>query len=146
MKKHILLRAGCAGRNGLAGWAQPRFMIRERQSRPGIRPDRPEKSVGGQYDILYRRPAVLRGERELNRKIYTVVRSCRHETFLPQREGGVASDLPDIIDRMPKRKYLFRLDCAHMGRCDAVLFLMDGRVPDEGACFELGYCYVKGKR
>ena len=21
-----------------------------------------------------------------------------------------------------------------------------GRVPDEGACFELGYCYAKGKR
>ena len=30
--------------------------------------------------------------------------------------------------------------------CDAVLFLFDGRVPDEGACFELGYCYAKGKR
>lgn len=29
--------------------------------------------------------------------------------------------------------------------CDAVLFLFDGRVPDEGACFELGYCYAKGK-
>ena len=26
------------------------------------------------------------------------------------------------------------------------LFLFDGRVPDEGACFELGYCYAKGKR
>ncbi|MBP5727242.1 MAG: nucleoside 2-deoxyribosyltransferase, partial [Clostridia bacterium] len=34
-----------------------------------------------------------------------------------------------------------------MDWCDAVLFLFDGRVPDEGACFELGYCcYAKGKR
>ena len=33
-----------------------------------------------------------------------------------------------------------------MDWCDAVLFLFDGRVPDEGACFELGYCFAKGKR
>ena len=33
------------------------------------------------------------------------------------------------------------MDC-----CDAILFVFDGRVPDEGACFELGYCYAKGKR
>jgi nucleoside 2-deoxyribosyltransferase len=33
-----------------------------------------------------------------------------------------------------------------MDWCDAVLFLLDGRVPDEIACFELGYCYAKGRR
>ena len=44
------------------------------------------------------------------------------------------------------RKYLFKLDCEHMDWCDTILFLFDGRVPDEGACFELGYCYARGKR
>ena len=33
-----------------------------------------------------------------------------------------------------------------MDWCDTLLFLFDGRVPDEGACFELGYCYAKGKQ
>ena len=33
-----------------------------------------------------------------------------------------------------------------MDWCDAILFIFDGRVPDEGACFELGYCYAKGKK
>jgi nucleoside 2-deoxyribosyltransferase len=56
------------------------------------------------------------------------------------------SELPDIIEGMPKRKYLFMLDCQHLDWCDAVLFIYDGRVPDEGACFELGYCFAKGKR
>ena len=56
------------------------------------------------------------------------------------------ADLPDEINGLPKRKYLFQLDCEHMDWCDAVLLLFDGRVPDEGACFELGYCYAKGKR
>ncbi|MBQ1771601.1 MAG: nucleoside 2-deoxyribosyltransferase [Clostridia bacterium] len=91
-------------------------------------------------------PLFCEGERAFNLKVDEIVRSCGHETFLPQREGGVVSELPDMIDGIPKRKYLFLLDCAHMDWCDAVLFLMDGRVPDDGACFELGYCYAKGKR
>lgn len=86
------------------------------------------------------------GERQFNEQVDAVVRACGHETFLPQRDGGCVADLPDIIDGKPKRKALFDLDCAHMEWCDAVLFLFDGRVPDEGACFELGYCYAKGKR
>ena len=56
------------------------------------------------------------------------------------------ADLPEIIEGVPKRQYLFQMDCAHMDWCDTLLFVMDGRVPDEGACFELGYAYAKGKR
>ena len=58
----------------------------------------------------------------------------------------VCGRLPDEIEGLPKRKYLFKLDCEHIDWCDAIVFLFDGRVPDEGACFELGYCYAKGKR
>ncbi len=85
-------------------------------------------------------------ERAFNETIDTIVRECGHETFLPQRGGGCVTDLPDIIKDMPKRKYIFQLDCEHLDWCDAMLILLDGRVPDEGACFELGYCYARGKR
>ena len=91
-------------------------------------------------------PLFSEGERAFNEKIDAVLRECGHETFLPQRGGGCVADLPDEIEGMPKRKYLFLLDCENMDRCDAALFLLDGRVPDEDACFELGYCYAKGKR
>ena len=91
-------------------------------------------------------PLFSEGERAFNERIDTVLRECGHETFLPQRDGGCVADLPDKIRGMPKRKYLFELDCAHMDWCDTLLFLFDGRVPDEGACFELGYCYAKGKQ
>lgn len=30
--------------------------------------------------------------------------------------------------------------------CDAVFFDMDGRVPDEGACVEIGIAYTLGKK
>lgn len=88
-------------------------------------------------------PLFSEGERAFNEKIDAIVRACGHETFLPQRDGGMVADLPDVIEGMPKRKYLFKLDCDHMDWCDAILFLPDGRVPDEGACFELGYCFAR---
>ena len=91
-------------------------------------------------------PLFSEGERIFNEKIDKIIRDCGHETFLPQRDGGCVADLPDIIEGLPKRSYLFNLDCGHMDWCDVILFLYDGRVPDEGACFELGYCYAKGKR
>lgn len=91
-------------------------------------------------------PLFCEGERAFNEKIDSIVREYGHETFLPQRDGGCVADLPEVIQGMPKRKYLFQLDCEHMEWCDAILFLMDGRVPDDGACFELGYCYARGKR
>ena len=67
-------------------------------------------------------PLFSQGERAFNERIGAVLRALGHETFLP------------------------RMDCAHMDWCDTLLFVMDGRVPDEGACFELGYAYAKGKR
>ena len=91
-------------------------------------------------------PLFSAGERQFNERIDMIIRSCGHETYLPQRDGGCVTDLPGEIEGLSKRRYLFELDCGHMDRCDAILFLFDGRVPDEGACFELGYCYAKGKR
>lgn len=91
-------------------------------------------------------PLFSEGERQFNERIDEIIRSCGHETYLPQRDGGCVADLPDMINGKSKRTYLFHLDCEHMDWCDAVLFLFDGRVPDEGACFELGYCFAKGKR
>ena len=91
-------------------------------------------------------PLFNEGERAFNEKVDAIVRECGHETFLPQKEGGCVADLPELINGIPKRKYLFRLDCEHMDWCDTILFLLDGRVPDEGSCFELGYCFAKGKR
>ena len=91
-------------------------------------------------------PLFNEAERSFNAHIADILESCGHEVFLPQKAGGCVADLPDLIDGIENRKYLFRLDCAHMDWCDTLLFLFDGRVPDEGACFELGYCYAKGKR
>lgn len=91
-------------------------------------------------------PLFNEAERRFNEDIAAVLEECGHKIFLPQRAGGCVADMPDIIEGLPKRKYLFQLDCQHLDWCDTVLFVFDGRVPDEGACFELGYCYAQKKR
>ena len=91
-------------------------------------------------------PLFSDGEREFNEKIDAVIRSCGHETYLPQRDGGIVADMPELIDGTPKELYVFRKDLENLKRCDLFLLLMDGRVPDEGACVALGFCLAHGKR
>ncbi len=86
------------------------------------------------------------GEKAFNEKIDCIIRECGHETHLPQRDGGIAADMPDFIDGVPKSACVFRSDCRNLEAADVFLMLLDGRVPDEGACVALGYCYALGKR
>lgn len=85
-------------------------------------------------------------EKRLNEHIDHIFKLCGHKTYLPQRDGGCFSDLPNYINGIPKGVILFQKDIEALEWCDTILFVFDGRVPDEGACFELGYAYAKGKR
>lgn len=53
--------------------------------------------------------------------------------------------MPEIVEGMPKGEYVFKKDLEAMDKSDVFLFLLDGRVPDEGACVALGYFYSSGK-
>jgi nucleoside 2-deoxyribosyltransferase len=41
-----------------------------------------------------------------------------------------------------RRQAMFDRDTAQVLACDLFLIILDGRVPDEGACFELGLAYA----
>lgn len=85
-------------------------------------------------------------EKEFNKKIDKLIVSIGFETYLPQRDGGSLAELvkqggnPDELS-----DYIFGLDVAAVKKCNILLFLLDGRVPDEGACMELGMAYVLNK-
>lgn len=71
-------------------------------------------------------------------------RECRkfelagHEVYLPQRDAGeAAAGTP--------RDLLFRRDIIALQECDVVVAYLDGRVPDEGTCFEMGFAYALDK-
>jgi nucleoside 2-deoxyribosyltransferase len=42
-----------------------------------------------------------------------------------------------------RRRLRFALDKDNVLACDVFLFVLDGRVPDEGACVELGIAYCQ---
>jgi len=90
-------------------------------------------------------PLFNESELRLNREINEVLISCGHETYLPQEDGGCFATMPDMVDGKSKDRFLFEQDVKHLEWCDTILFIFDGRVPDEGACFELGYAYATKK-
>lgn len=84
--------------------------------------------------------APLFDEMELERN----ERECRkfelagHTVYLPQRDAGeAAAGTP--------RDQLFANDIEALDLCDIVVAYLDGRVPDDGTCFEMGYAYAQGK-
>ena len=49
-------------------------------------------------------------EREYNLKIDELLRENGYDTYLPQRDGGVVSEMPDFVNGIPKDRYVFEKD------------------------------------
>ncbi|HUO50466.1 MAG TPA: nucleoside 2-deoxyribosyltransferase [Candidatus Paceibacterota bacterium] len=91
-------------------------------------------------------PLFNESELERNRGMRDFVRGLGFETYLPQEDGGIAFDLIKSGARLQEtRKRIFENDMEQVKTCDIFLCILDGRVPDEGLCIELGYAYALGK-
>jgi len=91
----------------------------------------------------------LFNEMELRRncEVRDMLRELGFETFLPQEDGGISYD--QIQRGAPvedTRRAIFENDVAQIRNCDILLALLDGRVPDEGTCIEIGIAYTLGKK
>ena len=95
--------------------------------------------------IYYAAPLFNEAEREYNLKIVNILESYGYEVFLPQRDGFLAPDLEGKTEE-EKIKIIFQKDKEEVLKSDIVFMLLDGRIPDEGACIELGIAYANGKR
>lgn len=84
--------------------------------------------------IYFAAPLFCKAELDFNAHLANILRENGHYVFLPQEEQIQESD-----------KAIFENDLRNLDDCDTILFIMDGRVPDEGASFELGYAYAKKK-
>ncbi|MCL2562602.1 MAG: nucleoside 2-deoxyribosyltransferase [Oscillospiraceae bacterium] len=86
-------------------------------------------------------------EKQRNEALHTTLRKSGFHTYLPQTDGGVfADESAGEANPSQLRTRIFNSDIQAVKDCDILLFLFDGRVPDEGACFELGMAYALGKR
>jgi nucleoside 2-deoxyribosyltransferase len=68
------------------------------------------------------------------------------DVYLPQEDGALLVNLiADGVAVEEAKNTIFCRDIAAIDRCNVLLLVMDGRVIDEGASFELGYAYSRGK-
>jgi nucleoside 2-deoxyribosyltransferase len=88
-------------------------------------------------------PLFNEAERAFNATLTVDIESLGYKVFLPQRDGVESDRRPhDALGRQERRLALFSLDRDQIFVCDIFLFILDGRVPDEGAAFELGIAYA----
>ncbi len=91
-------------------------------------------------------PLFSQAEKDFNLAVDRVLRDLGLDTYLPQRDAGEAAPLIRAgADEHTVRQQLFADDYAAVSTCELFLLVLDGRVPDEGACFELGVAYAAGR-
>ena len=95
--------------------------------------------------IYFAAPLFCDSERDYNLKIVHILENYGYEVFLPQRDGFLATELEGKTEE-EKTKMIFEKDRDEVLKADILFMTLDGRVPDEGACVELGIAYANGKR
>lgn len=95
--------------------------------------------------IYFAGPLFCKAELEFNARLAGRLREAGYDVFLPQ-ETGISLPPAGTPEREVADADAFAEDVREIDACDILLLIMDGRVPDEGACFELGYAYAKGKK
>lgn len=96
--------------------------------------------------IYFAGPMFSESELLFNDALTRELEAAGFTVFLPQRDG--AENQGESYERMTheeRREAIFTLDRDRILDCDIFLFVLDGRVPDEGACVELGMAYVHGR-
>lgn len=100
---------------------------------------------GNGKKVYFAGPLFNQGEKDFNLRITKVLESHGYQVFLPQRDGIEAAKLKGKSEE-ELTKIIFELDEREVKKADIIFMNLDGRVPDEGACVELGIAYASGKR
>ena len=90
-------------------------------------------------------PMFNHAEKDFNLKITEILEEFGYQVFLPQRDGVEAAQLEGKTEE-ELIGIVFPLDVDEVKKADIIFMNLDGRVPDEGACVELGIAYGLGKR
>lgn len=94
--------------------------------------------------IYFAGPLFSIAEQNFNNTLVNELELLGYDIFLPQRDGVELDKSPfDDMTAVQKNKTIFFTDIEQVLKCDIFLFVLDGRVPDEGACFELGMAYTQ---
>jgi nucleoside 2-deoxyribosyltransferase len=98
----------------------------------------------GNKRIYIAGPLFSQAELEFNDKLNNLLIKSGFSTFLPQKDGYELSDLVKDSNPHDASTLIFNFDLEELKKSDILVFIMDGRVPDEGACVEVGIAYALG--
>ena len=91
-------------------------------------------------------PLFSHAELRFNELVNEFVENKGYSTFFPQRDGKILADLlHEGESKEESINIIFDLDVNEIKKADILIFILDGRVPDEGACVELGIAYALNK-
>jgi len=92
--------------------------------------------------IYFAGPLFNEAEQAFNLNLTETLEEAGFTVFLPQRDGIESKKLPySEMAADELRQSIFTIDRDKVLEADIFLFVLDGRVPDDGACVELGIAY-----
>jgi nucleoside 2-deoxyribosyltransferase len=101
--------------------------------------------ISNRPNVYLAGPLFSANERQWNASLRNIL-SGFCDVYLPQEDGALLVDLvANGMEVNEAKNEIFARDIQAIERCNILLLVMDGRVIDEGACFELGYAYSQGK-
>ncbi len=94
--------------------------------------------------IYFAAPLFNKAEQAFNLNLTEKLEDVGFAIFLPQRDG-IESSKPPFSEMAIEelRQSIFTIDRDKVLEADIFLFVLDGRVPDDGACVELGIAYCQ---
>ena len=94
--------------------------------------------------IYFAAPLFSQAERQYNLHLTHQMEQRGFQIFLPQRDGAEKNTPPyNTMSRAEWEQAVFQLDKQQILAAEIFFFLLDGRVPDEGACVELGIAHCQ---
>jgi nucleoside 2-deoxyribosyltransferase len=93
--------------------------------------------------IYFAGPLFNDAELQFNAQLTAKLERLGFQVFLPQREGFELNKPDQSLSDDERAKRIFELDRDFVFKSDILLFILDGRVPDEGAALELGLAYAQ---
>lgn len=98
--------------------------------------------------IYFAAPLFNEMELKRNEEYTEILENWGYEVYLPQREAGLSAQIlkDENNNKLEVNKRIFNTDLEGIKNSDILIFFLDGRVPDEGACVELGIAYALGKK
>ena len=93
--------------------------------------------------LYFAAPLFSEAELAFNAALTAEIEALGFDVFLPQRDGVETGREPwASMSPEERRRAIFETDRDAVFSSDVLLFVLDGRVPDEGAAVELGLAYA----